>query len=403
MTERLYYDQTYLREFDATVVEARPLDGGRTLVTLDRSAFYPTSGGQPFDTGTLGGWPVSDVIVDETGEVRHTVEGTLSPGQRVHGVIDWARRFDHMQQHAGEHMIAGTIWRLFHGHTIGLHLGAEFSTIDVELPGGETHLTADQIALVENEVNGQIQRDDEIRCWFPPEDELRALPLRKPPTVAEHVRIVAIGDYEMVACGGTHPASTGQIGLAKIIDVRPSKGKARVAFVCGGRAFRNYQAQMRVTQETGALLSTAEAEIPEAVRRLLAENTALKREINVMREEALLDRRGALLAAARAVPGGKAVCAAFDGVDMNALRKLASALIDEGDVIALLGARGENGLQLVFARGRDVKYDMNALLKRAAAARGGRGGGKPDFAQGSAPDEGIMEEALTILREEATA
>ena len=200
MTHRLYYDQTYLRAFDAQVLEVRR-EEARALIRLDQSAFYPTSGGQPYDTGTLGGEAIRDVFVDEAGEVWHAVrpETPLRAGDSVHGEIDWARRFDHMQQHGGEHLLAGMVYRQLCGTTIGLHLGAEDSTIDVTLPDGRTHLTDSELAALEDEVNLHIQEDLPIRCWFPSPEELARLPLRKAPTVTEHVRVVAMGEVEMVA------------------------------------------------------------------------------------------------------------------------------------------------------------------------------------------------------------
>ena len=166
MTQRLYYENSYLTHFPATVTAAFTRNARETVIYLDRSAFYPTSGGQPFDTGTLGGVPVSDVFVDENGDVAHVIEGFLTVGSTVEGTVDWRRRFDHMQQHAGEHMIAGCLHRLFNGYTIGLHLGHEDSSIDVELPGGRMHLTEDEIESLEEEVNAHIFADEPIRCFF---------------------------------------------------------------------------------------------------------------------------------------------------------------------------------------------------------------------------------------------
>ena len=182
MTERLYYDDSYLTEFDAVVVRVE-LRNGRHIAALNRSAFYPTSGGQPYDTGMLNDVHVTDVFVDADGEVWHELEAPLAVGETVHGRIDWARRWDHMQQHGGEHMIAGAVYALTGGMTIGLHLGAEVSSIDVQFADGSTHMDADMIAQIEDYVNERIQMDAPIRCWFPDADELASLPLRKAPTV----------------------------------------------------------------------------------------------------------------------------------------------------------------------------------------------------------------------------
>ena len=219
MTERLYYEDAYLWEFDGKVVAEKTEKDGR-WIALDRSAFYPTSGGQPYDTGHPGAGGgtrrVTDVEADREGNVWHRTETLEIPvGSEVHGCIDGDRRTDHMEQHGGEHMLAGAIWEKLGGTTIGLHLGKEDSSIDVSLPDGRTHLTEEEITMLEDTVNDRIRQDAPIRCWFPGEEELAGLPLRKPPTVTAHVRIVAMGDFEMVACGGTHPASTGRIGQIK--------------------------------------------------------------------------------------------------------------------------------------------------------------------------------------------
>ena len=202
MTDRLYYSDAYLTEFDAVVVDCIP-DGEGFRLRLDRSAFYPTSGGQPHDTGTLNGVHVLDVLVGDDSDVWHVTDAPLKAGESVHGRIDWPRRFDHMQQHAGDHMIASALWRLLGGVTIGLHVSGDISTIDVAMPEGVTRISPEDIRRVEMDVNERIQRDVPIRCWFPAPEELKTLPLRKPPTVSEHVRVVAIGEDEMVACGGT--------------------------------------------------------------------------------------------------------------------------------------------------------------------------------------------------------
>ncbi len=267
MTDRLYYSDSYRTSFEAQVLECRE-DEGRVLLRLDRSAFYPTSGGQPYDTGEIGGAQVLDVFVDDAGEVWHQVDRALAAGATVSGRINWARRFDHMQQHAGEHMLASAIHRQLNGYVIGLHLGAEVSTIDVELPGGEMRVSEDVLRALEIEVNEQIQRDVPIVAAFPEKDALSQMPLRKPPAVKEHIRVVGIGDFEYCACGGTHPSSSGQVGLLKITDARPSKGKMRVSFLCGMRAYRDYQRQAIWAFAAAEQLSTGAERLPDAVRAL---------------------------------------------------------------------------------------------------------------------------------------
>ena len=396
MTERLYYDNAYLTEFDARVTGCAERDGA-WQVRLDRSAFYPTSGGQPYDTGTLGGAQVLDVYVGEDGDVYHVVETPLEEGQGVHGRIDWARRFDHMQQHAGDHMIASALWRLLGGVTIGLHISQDVSTIDVAMPEGVTRISDDDILRVEQDVNSRIQRDVPVRCWFPEPEELRRLPLRKPPTVSEHVRIVAIGEDEMVACGGTHPSTAGQLGLVKILGVTPARGKMRVSFVAGMRALTDYQRMYRCAHGAAGLLSTSTDNLVDHVAAMQQALREASFELNRLRRDAALRELYEQIGSALRTPGGAAVLARMLEGDINLIKDAASHLIRRPGVVALLGVPTEPGrAAFVFARSGDVDIHMGQLLSAAAKPLGGKGGGRPDFAQGGGPVE-VLEEALKIL------
>ena len=392
MTERLYYDDAYLTEFDAAVECCREGESG-WLVRLDRSAFYPTSGGQPYDTGTLNGARVTDVQVLD-GDVWHTVDRPLNEGERVRGTIDWPRRFDHMQQHAADHMIAGRIWSRFGGVTIGLHESDEVSTIDVQMPDGRTHLTDEEIRAVERDVNERIQRDVPIRCWFPSAEELEALPLRKKPTVSEHVRVVAIGDDEMVACGGTHPSTAGQIGLVKIVSVAPARGTMRVGFVAGMRALNDYFRCFEAAHAAAERFSAGIDQLPANVEALQQRLREVEAEKNALRREKLLGQAEQMLEGAEALPGGVRLTSGFVDADAGAMRELASKLVEKERVVALLGVRNGASCAFVFGRSRDLNLDMGALLRTAAKAFDGKGGGKPDFAQG-----GGREEILAAARE----
>lgn len=398
MTQRLYYEDAYLTEFDAQVCQCRR-EGERYFVCLDRSAFYPTSGGQPCDEGELGGNPVRDVFVDAQGEVWHALEAPLEVGARVRGKIDWARRFDHMQQHAGEHMLANAVWRQLGGGVIGLHLGAEFSSIDADLPQGCVRPSAEALRALEDDVNAHIQQNLPIVCTFPDAQTLAAMPLRKPPTVKEHIRIVNIGNYEYVACGGTHPSSTGQIGLLKILDARPARGKVRFSFVCGMRAVRDYQAVFSSAHAAAASLSTGVGDLVGAVESLQRRVQELGREAAALRRERLFARAPEMLAGAAALPGGGRLVVQKLDADMPLLREMASRLIQEKGVIALLAAPQEGQtLWLVFARASGMEADMGQLLSRCARLHGGKGGGRADFAQGAGPQEVLASASGALLR-----
>ena len=386
MTDRLYYQDAYLREFDGTVLAVRE-DG---WIALDRSAFYPTSGGQPFDTGVLswdeGEARVTDVEA-EAGIVWHKTDVPVPAGTPVHGRIDWPRRLDHMQQHAADHLLAGAAWQLFGGVTIGLHVGREISSIDLDLPDGRTHLSRQETEALEDLVNRRIQQDDPIRCWFPAAEELPSLPLRKKPTVSEHVRVVAMGDYEMVACGGTHPSSTGQIGLVRVVSAAPARGKMRLSFVAGMRAVWDYRRAARAANAVAAALSVCVEEAPTALAREREQMDAVRRE----QEKRLTD---AALFVIRAGRQGALYAAHVPFAEPRTLIQAASALTQEADAVALLSCPKKGGRALVFARGAAAKPDMARLLRQC----GGRGGGKPDMAQGSAgDDDALLSRAVQAL------
>ena len=388
MTERLYYDDAYLWTFDAAVTALR--NGkrpGEWEITLNRSAFYPTSGGQPFDTGTLSFGKtrakVTDVEADEDGEVWHTTDKEIPVGTAVKGEIDGARRTDHMEQHGGEHMLAGAIWEKLGGTTIGLHLGQTESSIDVSMPEERTRLTEDEITLLEDTVNERIRMDAPIRCWFPAEEELKKLPLRKAPTVTDHIRIVAMGDFEMVACGGTHPSSTGRIGMIKIVSTIPAKGKIRVSFVCGGRAVKLFQTYMRFADKAGAALSCPVEKLSSAASDLKYRLSEAEKRANKLESREILAQMAAA-ETADDLPGVILCVLQLPETDNRAVAAAVSSYIEDRGKALLLAA----GERLTFARSSDVKIDMNELIKRV-----GRGGGRPDMASGAG-----IPECVTVAR-----
>ncbi|MBQ4158438.1 MAG: hypothetical protein IJD86_09925 [Clostridia bacterium] len=396
MTDRLYYDNAYLTEFDAVVLEAKE-ENGENLVRLDRSAFYPTSGGQPFDVGTLNEANVLDVFVDKEGEVWHKTDRKLEKGRAVHGKIDWQRRFDHMQQHAGEHMLANAAYRLLGGHTIGLHLGRDFSTIDMDLPGGKTHITIEEIRALEDDVNRNIQKNVPIRCYFPDEETLLSLPLRKPPTVTEHVRIVQIGDYEYCACGGTHPENAGEIGLVKILSATPSRGKMRLAFVCGMRAYIEMRRRFEEIERAANVLSTAWENLSSQVEALLEKAKNAEYQLRQEKKNAALMKAGELYENAEEVNGVRVITHVFASLGMEGLREAGNRIIENGNAVALLADEGEKGYMLFFARSENLDANMGKILSESAKKHGGKGGGRSDFAQGSSPDAGVLDDAMKLL------
>ncbi len=396
MTERLYYNDTYLREFEASVCECIEKDG-KWHVRLNRSAFYPTSGGQPFDTGTLGDAHVTDVYVDDNNEVWHVTDAPLAEGLVLRGVIDWERRFDHMQQHAGEHMLANAAYRLIGGGTIGLHLGIDVSTIDMTLPEGRTRISEDEIKALEDDVNFRIQKNVPIKQWFPESTELMSLPLRKAPTVSENVRIVQIGELEYCACGGTHPASAGEIGLFKIVDARPSRGKLRIAFVCGKRAFELLRTNYDILHNTADMLSTSVEKLPEIVRSMDEEVKKLAREIGQLRRDILISNADTYIKKAIENANGVRIVAEIVEGDVSSARELATHIVENPRMAAVIGVRSASNVSFIVCRSSDTDLACGAALSAAAKKCGGKGGGRPDFAQGGGP-----EEMLALIAAECT-
>ena len=383
MTERLYYEDSKLREFTASLVEQRAGERG-LAVRLDRTAFYPTSGGQPHDTGTLNGHVVSDVWVDEGGEVWHLLPQTDSLGEigaAVRGEIDWARRFDHMQQHSGQHMLSAAFVKSHRAKTIGFHLGADYSTIDLELP----HLSWEAAAQVEDAVNQAVWEDLPLTVRFVTPEELPHIPLRKPPQVKEHVRVVWIGEYDVTACGGTHVSRTGEIGLIKITGLEHYKGGMRVTFHCGIRALRHYRTTHQLLRQASQSLSVGAAEVPQAVARLQADLKRTGRELHKLQAELAQVEAERLWESASEIAGKRVLYAHWADRPFAVARGMASYLQGKPRTALCFAVTEAKGTKLVCARSNDLP-ELNAavILRDVAATLGGRGGGSPAMAQGGA-------------------
>jgi alanyl-tRNA synthetase len=389
MTNRLYYDAPQQRTFDATVTAVEVTDG-RLAVRLDRTCFYPTSGGQPFDTGTLGGLRVIDVLDDDAGSITHTIDvsgdRTVSVGQRLEGVIDWPRRLDHMQQHSGQHLLSAAFDRLHGARTVGFHLGTDVSTVDLMATLTEAAITA-----AEDEANRVVWEDRPVTIRYAAAADAASLGLRKESDRAGTLRLIDIEGFDLSACGGTHVARTGTIGLAAIIGWERFKGGTRVEFVCGGRALARFRF-LRSTAAAAALkLSVGPLDVPAAVERLQAELREQRRNEAALRAELSLFQAGRLAESAEDVGGIRVVLDALDE-DAEGLARLASQIASRDRHFVVLLSRSRPALVAV-ARASDVDRSARDLLAALVSAFGGRGGGKPDMARGG----GLDAEAGEIL------
>ena len=274
MTDRLYYTDPYLREFDAEVISTERLDDGRHAVVLNRTAFYPTSGGQPFDTGTLGTTRVIDVIDRETDHaILHVVEADLPPGP-ARGMVDWGRRFDHMQQHTGQHVLSAAFDRLHNARTMSFHLGSVSSTIDIA-----REVSAKEIADAEAEASQVVWNDVPVSIRFADSAEVARMPLRKESVREGLLRLIDVEGVDLSACGGTHVSRTGAIGNIAVASWEKFRGGTRVEFVCGGRALRAYRLLRDSVAESVQKLSVGAHELPASIDRLQNESKDLKRQL----------------------------------------------------------------------------------------------------------------------------
>jgi alanyl-tRNA synthetase len=389
-TERLYYTDCYLREFQARILRSEPAPNG-FKVYLDRTAFYPTSGGQPTDLGTIAGLPVLEAL-DEGEEIAHLLPQAL-PGEVVSGIIAWARRFDHMQQHTGQHILSAAFERLGDYKTVSFHLGEESSTIDLD----SDRLGARQLEEAEEAANQVVFENRPVRISFRPSGEASRLDLRKPTCRAGEVRLVEVEGFDLSACGGTHVNRTGAVGLILLRKVERMKGLTRVEFVCGGRAHRQARRDFRVLSEAARLFSAALETVPE----LIAKQSQELRE-GMRGREKLLERLGEYQArelwqGAPVVEGRRIVRLVFLAEESAQAKLLAYALATLPGAVALLGVTGQP-TKLVFAQTPGGTLEMGDILKQTLTKFGGKGGGGRDFAQGGGLEESRLEEALAYAQ-----
>jgi alanyl-tRNA synthetase len=389
MTDRLYYTDAYLTSFAATVV-ARAGDDRR--IYLDRTAFYPTSGGQPFDTGRLGEATVVDVV-DEGDRIAHIVDSPIA-GDRLEGVIDWPRRFDHMQQHTGQHLLSAVIAERFGLTTVSVHFGRESSTLDLD----STAFARDQVVEAEAIANAAVTENLPVVVSF--EDSAAAGGLRKATEREGTLRIVTIEGLDRSACGGTHVRATGEIGAIAIRKVERVKQQVRLEFLCGGRAIRRARADADLVSAIAVAYSATADELPsllEAQRAELKAGASARRDL----EEAVAGYRARELHTATPPNArGHRVAVVREAVGpVERLRGLAQAYSGLPNGV-FVGAVAHPPSVLVAA-GADTGVDAGRALKPALEANGGRGGGNARMAQGSVRDgagvEAVVERILTDL------
>lgn len=390
-TERLYYNDSHLTEFEARVIDLKESDGGRTAVTLDRTAFYPLGGGQLSDTGMLDEARVIE-CVDEGEAVLHIIEGTpLEVGATVKGRIDWQRRLDHLQQHTGQHILSQAFIKLFNAKTHSFRMTEKLAEIDVALEQPSDERIAQAVEMA----NSIIWEDRPVRVRQVTKEEAAQLALRKDSEREGNLRIIEIEDFDLSPCGGTHAGRTGEVGIICVRSWERAKGLVRIEFVAGGRALADYNLANQTARSIAAMFSAGRDESAAAVARLLEENKRLSRQVRALEEVATRVEAEELLKEAQSLTSGvQLVTRIYDGRDADSLKRVAVAIIARPRVVALLGSRDDETARLVFARSSDAPGDMNALMRAACQLLDGRGGGRPDMAQGGGRNVSKLAQAL---------
>jgi alanyl-tRNA synthetase len=388
MTERLYYTDCFLTEFDARVV-ARLDDGAR--IVLDRTAFYPTSGGQPHDTGALNGVRVIAVEESDDSGVVHILEQPLPESDTVHGVIDWPRRFDHMQQHSGQHLLSAVFEQLFGFVTVSIHLGAASSTIDLDAPA----VTPAQLAAAEQRANELIWMNLPVAVSF--EDSSSASGLRKEASRQGTLRIITIEGTDRSACGGTHVRSTGQIGSILVRKTEKIRGQSRVEFLCGSRALARARADFETLDRTARLFSSALDDVPRAAAAALDQARQAEKDRRKLALELAGLRGRALYDSSSPDPGGLRlhVEKISTGPIGDEIRALAQSFCSSGRAVFLAACADPPSVLLAASPGSGI--DAGARLKAALEKCGGRGGGSARIAQGSLPSAEILDALVRAL------
>lgn len=396
MTEKLYYEDPYIRSFEATVEKESKDDQGRIYVVLNQTAFYPTGGGQPHDTGTINGIEVIDVE-EVDGEVRHYIEESLQGEVEVEGEINWNRRFDHMQQHAGQHILSAAFEDLFGYETVSFHLGQEVCTIDLNV----TSLEEKEVKEAENAANNIVLHNNEIQASWVSADEASRYPLRKQLSVSDNIRLVIIPEVDYSGCGGTHPVTTGEVGGISVMKWEKQKKQVRVTFVCGKRIIDQLYAKQKVMETLTNTLNVPQEGVGEAASRLVQQTKDQEKVIEEMKEELLSYKAKELLQSASEVGSIPVVQYISHDYTMKELQQLAKMIVSENEsIFVLLVSEVGEKIQIVCGRGKELELDMNLVLKGVLPVINGKGGGKKDFAQGGGEAirsaEDVMKELVKV-------
>ncbi len=399
MTNKLYWHDSHLTKFTARILEHH-LEGDRQVVILDQTAFYPTGGGQPCDTGMIGSARVTEVTIASDGTIHHYLETptALTNDNEIVCEIDWARRLELTQQHTGQHILSQAFFQLFGAETRGFRLNPNSSEIDLTLDSQATEIPQ-CLQQAEALANSIVFANRKIITHFVTPAEAANLPLRKESFVDDCVRVIEIADFDWSACGGTHAQHTGEVGLIAIKHWERAKQMIRVEFLCGIRAVRDYRVANTVAESIARQFSVGRDAAPESVLRLIEENKHLNRRLRVLAEAAVKYEAEELRKSAGLQTSIQRIIRVFEDRSFDELKLLAHQLVKTDSVIALLAVKENELARLVFARSANVGAEMGTLMREASQLLGGKGGGTPDFAQGGGTKVEQLETVLKLMGE----
>jgi alanyl-tRNA synthetase len=387
--QKLYYTDSYVTEFEANLIEVMPYEKQYALI-LDKTYFYPESGGQPSDIGWIGHLQVT-YVTEKDGRILHITSKELLLGP-VQCKIAWDPRFDNMQQHSGQHILSAAFYKLYGGETSSFHIGKESSTIEIDL----SSFDAVMAEKLEKTVNEAIYKNAPVAASIVSREELAALPLRKTPQVDSNIRIIHIEGVDCTPCGGTHVKTTGEIGMIKIKKWEKLKNSYKFDFVCGSRTLKDYTYKNHLVNKLGTCLSAKESDVEGAFIRFTEDYKVLQKQLSQLRSEMVEVEVQRLANTAIEQNGRKVICHSFDNREFNDLKLIAQALTALPSHIVLLATKGAS-CQVIFSRSEDVDVPMNHLLKSILPLLNGKGGGSPKSAQGGG--SGDIEAALNTAFE----
>ncbi len=370
LTRRLYFEDAYQREFDARILDKR-IHKERPALVLDATCFYPESGGQPWDKGTIDGVEVLEVV-DIDGVILHVLARDVT-GPGVHGRIDWPTRFDRMQQHTGQHILSQAFFEVLRGETLGFHLGPAVSTLEIGLAA----ISDEAIAGVEDRANAVVWEDREIKTYFVPEERIQEVPLRRPPKKQGLLRVVEVDGFDYSACGGTHCRRSGEIGLIKTTGLEKIRGHVRFDFLCGGRALADYRHKDRELRRLAGLFSSSDKDMMGQVERLTADFKGLKKKAKKLEERVAGFDAQEIIRRAQ----GKIIAEVLSDKTPDEARFLALNVVRSGEFAVLYGVAGENQDHLIFARSDGLTADLRGLIPPVAAVAVVKGGGGPSLVE----------------------